>query len=138
MIKLTQHLHKTMRNRQNGMTLIEVLVALAVFAIVGITLLSSTNHSVQGLSQLEERSQGLFVADNQLTEMRLKGIWPETSWQSKTVTFGNRQWYVRWQGVNTPQPQLRAIDVEVSTTPFVLDSEPNIVASLRTYVIKQA
>lgn len=123
--------------RQRGMTLIEVLVALAVFAIVGVTVLASTNHSIQGIAQLEERSQGLWIADNQLTEIRLKGLWPDTAWQTKTVQFGNRQWYVRWQGVNTPQPELRALDVEVSTTAFKLDSEPNVVASLRTYVIKQ-
>lgn len=129
---------KILPKHQLGMTLIEVMVALAVFAIVGITIMGSVNHTIQGQNALENKSIALWIADNTLTDLKLKAIFPDLGWQSKSIEYGDQTWYVRWQGVNTPEPQLRALDVEVSLVPFRPDSKPEIIASLRTYVIRQS
>ncbi len=56
--------------------------------------------------------------------------WPALSWSETTVQTAGVSWHIRWQGVETDLPQLRALDVEVRHA----KSEKMPVSSLRTYV----
>lgn len=46
-------------------------------------------------------------------QLRLEKRWPALSWSETTVEAAGTRWFVRWQGVETALPQLRALDVEV-------------------------
>ncbi|WP_179194995.1 type II secretion system protein GspI, partial [Klebsiella variicola] len=52
------------------------------------------------------------------------------SWSETTVEAAGTRWFVRWQGVETALPQLRALDVEVRRQ----KSDPAPLATLRTWV----
>ena len=57
--------------RVQGFTLLEVLVALAIFALVAASVLSATARSLQTASRLEEKTLAMWIADNRLTELQL-------------------------------------------------------------------
>ena len=50
-----------------GFTLLEVLVALAIFALIAASVLTASARSVRTASQLENKTLAMWVADNRLT-----------------------------------------------------------------------
>ncbi|MFT4236721.1 MAG: type II secretion system protein GspI [Klebsiella sp.] len=89
---------------------------------------SKTIHpAATGLSGLPSSLQ---CGHNQLVQLRLEKRWPALSWSETTVEAAGTRWFVRWQGVETALPQLRALDVEVRRQ----KSDPAPLATLRTWV----
>ena len=115
--------------KQAGMTLIEVMVALAVFALAGLAVMQATLQQTRQLGRMEEKTLAGWLADNQLVQLRLENRWPALSWSETTVQAAGVSWHIRW-GVETDLPQLRALDVEVRRA----KSDKMPVSSLRTYV----
>lgn len=52
--------------KQAGMTLIEVMVALAVFALAGLAVMQATLQQTRQLGRMEEKTLAGWLADNQL------------------------------------------------------------------------
>ncbi|WP_205680367.1 type II secretion system minor pseudopilin GspI [Brenneria alni] len=119
--------------RQQGMTLLEVLVALTVFALAGLAVLQTTAQQASSLSRLEEKTFAGWIAENQQVQLRLEQRWPQTSWVNGTALFAGERWYWRWQGVKTGDTQIRVLDVEVRRH----KNEPAPAGMLRSYVVKQ-
>ena len=113
-----------------GMTLLEVMVALAIFAVAGIAVMSSVSQQLVGLTALEEKTIATWVADNQLVEVKLRKNWPGLSWTNGKEEMGGQTWYWRWHGVETQDASFRALDVEVRNEEKAKD--PRV--TLRTYV----
>ncbi|WP_375055058.1 type II secretion system minor pseudopilin GspI [Zobellella sp. DQSA1] len=118
--------------RHNGMTLLEVMVALMVFALVGLTLLQTTAQQAGALGHMEEKMLANWLADNQQAQLHLEQWWPEKHWTGKEVQFAGRTWSVRWQGVDTMDSRLRALDVEVRRQ----ENDPAPLITLRSYVVR--
>lgn len=102
---------------QRGMTLLEVMVALALLAIAGIALMKTSGEQVRNLSRLEEKQFAYMVADNQLAQLQLQQVWPPQSWQYGNTAMAQRRWYWRWRGVSTSNAQIRALEIEVRLDP---------------------
>jgi len=115
-----------------GMTLLEVMVALAVFAVAGLALVKSAGEQVGGLGHLEQRTFANWVADNQMAERRLEGKWPGLSWVNGKEEMAGHTWYWRWQGVQTADDSFRALDVEVRAD----EKDASPLVTLRSYVNK--
>lgn len=118
--------------RQRGMTLLEVMVALTVFALAGLAVMRTAVYQVSTLSRLEQKTFAGWVAENQQVQLKLEKRWPETRWVNGVSTLGGERWFWRWQGVETGDTQFRALDVEVRR-------EKNSAAAdvwLRSYVVK--
>lgn len=120
-------------NAQRGMTLLEVLVALIVFALAGLAVLQTTAQQAGSIGRMEEKILASWLADNQQVRLHLDKTWPEKRWIDTTVTYAGEEWSVRWQGVDTELGQLRALDVEVRR--HKEDAAP--VVSLRSYVVRE-
>ncbi|WP_163306850.1 type II secretion system minor pseudopilin GspI, partial [Enterobacter ludwigii] len=52
-------------NKQKGMTLLEVLVALAIFSLAGLTLLQTTAQQARNAGMMKEKMLASWLADNQ-------------------------------------------------------------------------
>lgn len=115
---------------ERGMTLLEVLVALAVFALAGLAMVRTVTGQMVALGDMEEKTLATWVADNQLAELTLAKRWPGLDWTKGQEKMAGRTWYWRWQGVETNDDSFRALDVEVRTE----EAAANARATLRTYV----
>lgn len=116
--------------KQAGMTLIEVMVATG-----GLRPRRAGGDAGHAPANPPAGSYGRenpagWLADNQLVQLRLENRWPALSWSETTVQAAGVSWHIRWQGVETDLPQLRALDVEVRRA----KSDKMPVSSLRTYV----
>jgi len=100
--------------RESGFTLLEVLVALAIFALVAASVLTSTSRSLQTASRLEEKTLAMWVADNLIAELQLSRSSVAEGREQGEVEFAGRSW--RWQSEikATSDADLRRVTVWVA------------------------
>lgn len=116
--------------RQHGMTLMEVLIAIFIFAISSAAIINVVMSSVNGMSNLEESYFAQLVADNVLVEYKINSQWPGNNWVSDKVEMADRQWYFRYRGQNTQDASFKSMEVEVSLS----NKFENNLGYLRTYL----
>lgn len=100
--------------RVRGFTLMEVLVALAVLAIALIAIVGASGQSVHQAAGLRERTLAHWIADNKVTELRLSNQWPDTGESDGDYDMATQHWRWTMNVVNTPDPDLRRVDVKVA------------------------
>jgi len=115
-----------------GFTLIEVMLAMAVFAIAGIALMSAAENNIRNVSHLESKLFASWVASNQLVEATLVTTWPPKNNKKGDVELAGRTWFWRQKVIKTTDKDMRAIVMEVRTQ----EDDEFALASLMTYVSK--
>ena len=108
-----------------GFTLIEVMVALLVFSILGFTVSSRIGDVVNQTFNIERRTVAHWVADNHLNRLRIEArstdeVLPSGSSQER-VLMGGREWRLEIDVEDTSHPWLKRVDVDVFE---VVDSQP--------------
>ncbi len=91
-------------------------MALAVFAMVGVALLSSMNNQTFGLMRLEEKTFATIVADNQLAELEMRQVIPSFSWNEGSETMVDREWFYRYKAEETMDDRFVAVIMQVHAT----------------------
>jgi general secretion pathway protein I len=81
--------------RAGGFTLLEVLVALAIFALVAASVLTATARSLQTASRLEDKTLAMWIADNHLAELQLSKSPVADGRDQGDLAFAGRRW--QWQ-----------------------------------------
>jgi len=97
-----------------GFTLLEVLVALAIFALVAASVLTASARSVRTAAQLEERTLAMWVADNQLVELQLAETPPADGRDQGQVEFAGRRWLWQSEIQATSEPAMRRVTLWVA------------------------
>jgi general secretion pathway protein I len=117
--------------RARGFTLIEVLIALAVIAVAMGALISGMARYADNAAYLQEKTLGLWVAHNRLTELDLEPKWPDVGKSDGEAEMAGITW--RWHATvaETPDPQVRRVDIRVQAEGRDYDS-----ASLSSFVSK--
>ena len=115
-----------------GFTLIEVMLAMAVFAIAGVALLGAASNNFNNLSHLEKKMLADWVASNQLVASRLEQKWPPQNNKKGKVEMAGKEWFWQQKVIKTTDNNMRAIVMEVRQDE---DSEKPV-SSLMTYVAK--
>ena len=115
---------------QSGFTLIEVMLAMAVFAIAGVALLGVADNNYRHISLLEEKMLANWVASNQLVELSLATTWPPKNNRKGNVDMAGRTWYWQQKVVKTDNDLLRQVTMEVR----VNEDDELVSASLATYL----
>ena len=101
--------------RQRGFTLLEVLVALAIFAITAAAMINGITTSLAAQSHLERKTIAHWVAMNQLTEVKLQATWPSIGLTDGTEEMTGHEWFWTRKVEETADPKLRRVDIEVRT-----------------------
>jgi general secretion pathway protein I len=117
--------------RQSGFSLIEVLVALAIFAVLASTIAFQTGAFGAQLFRLEEKSIALWLAQNALDEARIavdSGNTDELAGDDE-VEMAGRSWIVLREFADTAVGGFRRIDVSVS-----LEGEEGTLLTLTGFV----
>jgi len=104
-----------------GFSLLEVLVALAIFAAAALSMLAFSTVIVQQQSRLERKTLALWLAENTLAELRLLQPWPPSGQHERRVDNMGQQWRVDVSVQDTARARLRRIQVDVFAEP---DSVP--------------
>lgn len=122
-----------LQNKKKGFTLIEVMVAMAVFAIAGVALVSSTSTHFINLNTLETKMMANWVASNQLVEASLDKTWPRQNNKKGKVEFAGREWFWLQKVAKTNDKNMSQVSIEVRLN----QSEKNSLTSLTTYLAKE-
>ena len=108
---------EAMRCTGRGFTLLELMVALAVLAIVAMAVFGSGGDTVRDLYALEQRTLARWVAENEITKMRLERLGSTEAialgTRRERVRQGERSWEVVKETKSTSNPWLRRVDVTV-------------------------
>lgn len=99
---------------KRGFTLLEVMIALAIFALAALTVMQVSSGAIRSQSVLQERMVAEWVADNQIALLYLMTNDQRAVSQQGTVEMAGQHWYWRSVPVSTETPLLQATDVDVS------------------------
>tara|TARA_Y100001956_G_C4127598_1_gene191206 strand:- start:2246 stop:2602 length:357 start_codon:yes stop_codon:yes gene_type:complete len=118
-----------MKRANKGFTLLEVLVALAIFATAAMATIRSVSQHINTLSYLEEKTFASMVVDNQMAKVILSGRKPTKKQGSEELA--GREWFWTIEPVSTTGDLLQAFDVKVAAT-----KGGSPVVTVRSYVAK--
>ncbi len=119
---------------QRGMTLLEVMVALLIFALTGSAILKAAGDHLSSVGQVEEITFANWVASNRLNQLILTDTWPPKNNLKGSMEMADRTWYWQQQVKKTNDNDLRAVEVSVG-----LDAEYESTLTLvTTFVAKPA
>ena len=99
--------------RMHGFTLLEIMVALAIFATLASAVLSASQYVVRQSVAVEERLLAAWVADNQLNELRLQSA-PTHGQSQHAVHMASRDWLLRQRISDSAKPGLLKVEIDVS------------------------
>jgi general secretion pathway protein I len=100
-------------SRQQGFTLIEVMVAVAIVAIGMFAVFKVIGDTTGNIGTLRDKSMAEWIADNRITEIRLSGEFPSVDRTEGDVDYAGRKWHWVATVSQTPVAGLRRIDMEV-------------------------
>lgn len=117
---------------KKGFTLLEVMLAMAVFAVAGVALLGAAGNNFKNMGNLETKMFANWIASNQLVEVNLNTSWPPRNNKKGKVEMAGREWYWQQKVIKTTDKDMRAVVLEVR-----LDEDaPQPLTSFMTYVSK--
>ncbi|WP_028116520.1 type II secretion system minor pseudopilin GspI [Ferrimonas senticii] len=119
-----------MKRLLGGFTLLEVMVALAVFATAALALINSASIQLGNAPLLTERTLANYVAHNRLVDLQLENPFPELGNKQGNSELAERTWYWQQRVVKASDEQLRMIEVKVALN----RSFDNVLAEVQTYV----
>lgn len=102
-----------MNRPQSGMTLLEVLLAMVIFASVSLTLINSLSGQIAATSKMEEQVFASWVADNVLKKQQLSATPLAVTAQGKSQ-MGQRSWTWTLTASASDVPGMQLLTAEVS------------------------
>ncbi|MGU3310322.1 type II secretion system minor pseudopilin GspI [Acinetobacter sp. M5A5_2a] len=96
-----------------GFTLLEVMVALAIFAVAAVALTKVAMQYTQSTSNAILRTKAQFVAMNEVALMEINQEWLQGT-QSKQVTSQGETWQIDKSAESTVSPNVQKVDLQIS------------------------
>jgi len=116
-----------------GMTLLEVLVALFIFALTGTAIMKAASDHLIGVGQIEDITFATWVANNRLTQLHIDTTWPVKNNQKGEQEMARRKWYWQQRVIKTSDSDMVQVEVSVG-----LDEQyKSTVTSATTFIAKQ-
>ncbi|WPP56943.1 type II secretion system minor pseudopilin GspI [Acinetobacter pittii] len=103
--------------KSKGFTLLEVMVALAIFAVAAVALTKVAMQYTQSTSNAILRTKAQFVAMNEIALMEINQEWLEGT-QSKQVTSQGETWQIDKSAQSTISPNVQKVDLQISLYDF--------------------
>jgi general secretion pathway protein I len=98
---------------QNGLTLVEVLVALAILGLVASSIMALISQNTRFLTAAEERLVAGVLVDNEMTAALARSAALERGEEAREAEFGGRAWIIE-RAIDEPgMPGLVRIRIDV-------------------------
>lgn len=107
---------------QAGFTLLEVLVALAILAIVMGALIKVTDSYAFNAGYLQEKTLAQWIAENKAIEYQLQQTFPPVGSKEGETEMAKVEWQWRVKVSNTDDKRLRRLDISVTLKDRDLDA----------------
>lgn len=101
------------QSAQQGFTLLEVMIALAILAIASAGLLIASSGFVRQSSLMEQKVIAGWAADNWLTELRLASSPPSIGESRAEATLAGHRFLLKAQTQATESPHLVRVEIRV-------------------------
>ncbi|NRD71990.1 type II secretion system minor pseudopilin GspI [Shewanella sp. VB17] len=101
-------------NKTKGMTLLEVIVALAIFSIAAVSITKSLGQQMANMPILEQRTYAQWAADNVMVDARLETRFPKVGKKEGKIEFAGKDWYWRKEVIKTEDDNMRMIRISIS------------------------
>jgi general secretion pathway protein I len=102
------------KQHERGLTLIEVLIALAIVAIAMTAAIKAVSTSISGIAHLQEKTMAMWVGEQAINEARAGVIkMPSHEVLRQETKLLNRNWHWVLSQKLTPNPRIRKISVKV-------------------------
>lgn len=105
-------MRSTMKNKR-GFTLLEVLVALTIFAITAAAMHHGIASSINAHSHMKSKVLAHWIAQNIMAETRFLPQWPSVGISNGDVEMAGHQWAWQRKVEETSDPLLRRVDIEI-------------------------
>jgi general secretion pathway protein I len=102
------------RRAERGFTLLEMLVALAVFSLAALALLRLEGATLRSTADLDDKALAQLVARNMAVELLTDPAPPSLGAATGEVVNGGRRW--RWTRTAARTPDARLLRVDVAVT----------------------
>ena len=96
-----------------GFTLIEVLIALAIIAIALGAIMSTSGNQAFQAGYLKQKTLAHWVAMNEITKLQLGAEWPSLGEQRGSSTMVNAEWYWLRTVKKTQDEDARQIEYQI-------------------------
>jgi len=106
---------KSASDAEAGFTLIEMLVALAIFSLAALALLRLGGATAANGARLTEQALAQVVARNLSVETLTDPVAPAFGTERGEVANGNRRWAWVRTTVRSPEPRIQQIEIEVAS-----------------------
>ncbi|MGB3623598.1 MAG: type II secretion system minor pseudopilin GspI [Ketobacter sp.] len=78
----------------SGFTLIEVLVALAIFAVAVASLSAAMQNNVKNANYLKDKTIAHWIASNKMVELAAAGDYPAIADRTDKIEYAGQEWVV--------------------------------------------
>ena len=100
------------RRAELGFTLLEMLVALAVFSLAALALVRLQGVTLRTAADLDSKALGQIVARNLMVEVQTDPLPPSIGEADGDVTNGGRRWH--WSRVVKPTDDRRLLQIDLT------------------------
>lgn len=104
-----------MKKKPDGFTLIEVMVALAIFAVAMGAVMSAMQANVRNLESLKNRTLAHWIASNKMTGIHATRNYPRKKEEIEKITYGGvgkgREWVIRVLVIDTMDKNTKSMQI---------------------------
>ena len=97
---------------QKGFTLLEVLIALIFFALIGLVIQEVTASTVGQYQSVRLKMFATWIAENKMAELRLSENLPAAREFKEDIEFGGMDWQLVTKVSTTDNPDIHRVEVE--------------------------
>lgn len=126
---------RCIRGSTQGFTLVEVLVALGIFAMLAAGYLIASGEALRGLGRVQDKMIALWVAQDMVTQMRTLDAEKQDPFVEQKVTFLERDWVVSFEQQETNIEFLQRVTLFVASSQE--GEDPETLATLETYFLRE-